>query len=426
MIKNEQDYQEALTRLDALMDAAPGSPEEEELDLLSYLVDQYETQHFPIELPDPVEAIKFRMQQQGLRPKDLVPYFGNQSKVSEVLNRKRSLSLSMIRALHAGLGIPAEVLLQTPGKQLDEPRYNPDDYPLKDMVKAGYFPGVTYIRQVKEQVEELLRQFFAPLEGLNDQVVMCRNSHASGSSGLALANGHAHYEVAVEVSSTSTEYSGRDNQRELDENALRAWQARVLHLCNQQQLPPYEYKKITEGLIRRIIHLSVFPNGPRLAEQALHEIGIYFVILPHLPHTYLDGACFKAPDGRPVIGMTLRYDRLDNFWFTLAHELTHVLLHLEKNNYVFFDDTEHGPQPASNQKEQEANELSGRLLIPQEAWQAHKDDLVRELNEERIVKLADQLDISPAIIAGRLRWETGNYAILQNLLGAGRLKKIFS
>ena len=118
VIKTRADYQAALAYLETLMDAQPGTPQEEELELFAVLLDNYEREHFPIGLPDPVEAIKFRMEQQGLTRKDLEPFIGSQSKVSEVLNRKRPLSVAMIRALHTGLDIPAEVLLQEPGQRL--------------------------------------------------------------------------------------------------------------------------------------------------------------------------------------------------------------------------------------------------------------------------------------------------------------------
>ncbi len=114
IIKTWEDYRLALNRVEELMDARPNSEEEEELELLSFLVEQYEEAHFPIDLPDPVEAIKFRMEQEGLSRKDLTKYLGSQSKVSEVLAGKRSLSLAMIRSLNDGLRIPAEVLLQMP------------------------------------------------------------------------------------------------------------------------------------------------------------------------------------------------------------------------------------------------------------------------------------------------------------------------
>ena len=118
VIKTRADYQAALAYLETLMDAESGTPQEEELELFAVLLDNYEREHFPIGLPDPVEAIKFRMEQQGLTRRDLEPFIGSQSKVSEVLNRRRSLSVAMIRALHTGLDIPAEVLLQESGQRL--------------------------------------------------------------------------------------------------------------------------------------------------------------------------------------------------------------------------------------------------------------------------------------------------------------------
>ena len=117
ILKTEAEYEAALERIDRLMNAPPGSAEEEELELLAILVEKYEQEYYPIELPDPVEAIKFRMEQEGLTRKDLIRYLGSQSKVSEVLNYKRLLSLSMIRALTEGLNIPPEVLIQRPDQQ---------------------------------------------------------------------------------------------------------------------------------------------------------------------------------------------------------------------------------------------------------------------------------------------------------------------
>ena len=113
-IKTEADYKAALARADEIFDAKPGTSEGDELELLITLIEHYEDIAFPIGMPDPVMAIKFRMGQQGLKPKDLVPYIGNESKVSDVLSGKCPLSMGMIQKLVNGLGIPAEVLLQQP------------------------------------------------------------------------------------------------------------------------------------------------------------------------------------------------------------------------------------------------------------------------------------------------------------------------
>ena len=111
-IKTETDYDEALAEIASLMDAELGTPEGDRLDILVTLVEAYEEKHWQIDPPDPIEAIKVRMQQRGLTRQDLARVLGSKSRVSEVLNRKRSLTLTMIRRLHDTLGIPAESLIQ--------------------------------------------------------------------------------------------------------------------------------------------------------------------------------------------------------------------------------------------------------------------------------------------------------------------------
>lgn len=111
-IKTRRDYHAAMKEIETLMGAKAGSTEGDLLDVLVILVEAYERQHFPLDLPDPVEAIKFAMEQKGLAAKDLVPYIGRPNRVYEVLNRKRPLTLAMVWKLHAGLGIPAESLIR--------------------------------------------------------------------------------------------------------------------------------------------------------------------------------------------------------------------------------------------------------------------------------------------------------------------------
>lgn len=115
-IRSEADYKMALKDISRLMesDPEPGTPDGDRLDILATLVQAYEARHFPIDLPDPVEAIKFRMEQAGLTAKDLEPMIGRRNRVYEILNRKRGLTLQMIWNLHKGLGIPAESLIKPP------------------------------------------------------------------------------------------------------------------------------------------------------------------------------------------------------------------------------------------------------------------------------------------------------------------------
>ena len=111
-IRTEVDYEAALAEIERLFDAAPSTPDGDHLDVLTTLVEAYEAQHYPIPEPDPVEAIKYTMESRGLSRSDLEPYIGSRARVAEVLNRKRPLSLNMIRRLYSGLGIPVEVLVQ--------------------------------------------------------------------------------------------------------------------------------------------------------------------------------------------------------------------------------------------------------------------------------------------------------------------------
>lgn len=111
-IKTEADYETALEEIDHLFGAEPGTPEGDRLEVLTTLVEAYEETHYPIPLPDPIEAIRYYMESRSLSRRDLESYLGSRARVSEILNRKRPLSLQMIRKLHNGLGIPAEVLIK--------------------------------------------------------------------------------------------------------------------------------------------------------------------------------------------------------------------------------------------------------------------------------------------------------------------------
>src|ERR1700730_3657872 len=111
-IRTKADHRAALKEIEALMPARPGTPEGDRLDVLVTLVEAWERKRFPLDLPDAIEAIRYRMEQSGLEPSDLLPFIGSRNRVHEVLNRKRPLTLKMIRRLHEGLGIPAESLIK--------------------------------------------------------------------------------------------------------------------------------------------------------------------------------------------------------------------------------------------------------------------------------------------------------------------------
>ncbi|MBC3542436.1 type II toxin-antitoxin system HigA family antitoxin [Rufibacter sediminis] len=120
LIETEEEYEQMLARIDEIFNATPGSAEAKELELLMLIVNKYEEEHYAIEEPDPIDYIKTRMEELGLKQEDLVPYMGNKGNVSKVLNRKRGLSLEMIRNLHKALGFPLEVLVAEPTLHLNK------------------------------------------------------------------------------------------------------------------------------------------------------------------------------------------------------------------------------------------------------------------------------------------------------------------
>lgn len=395
LIKSQQEYEDALASLEILMDLDPpaGSPDADRLEVLALLIQDFESTAFPIGKAEPLEAIRFRMEQQRLSPRDLVPYLGSRAKVSEVLSGKRELTLSMIRALHKGLGIPAEALLGQGQEGLIDKNEGVEwtRFPLRDMVARGWIKATP--SEVRERAEELVREFLAPLGSYSLEPALYRKSDHVRSA------------------------------RAMDLHALSAWTARVLMRAQEQQSPTiYQSNSVSPEFMRALVRLSTVPDAPLAARDFLAQHGITLVIEPHLPRTHLDGAALLTPSGRPVIGLTLRYDRLDNFWFTLLHELAHVARHLgTEGTSRFFDDLETGS--GDDPREIEADALAGEALIPQAVW---KRSPARVLpTQDAAEHLAAELGIHAAIVAGRIQHERGNYKLLHNLVGRDEVRSCF-
>lgn len=382
VIKTPDEHSAALSRLDALMDSDPaeGSQAADELELLAMLIEQYEATAFPVDMPSPIDAILFRMDQQGLKKKDLVPYIGSAPKVSDVLNGKRPLSLTMIRRLHEGLGIPAEVLIQ----DVERHKHYANDvdfsaYPLAEIRKRGYLPDFTgSLGELKEYADDHLGAFFASV-GMTPQ----------SSSQTMMLRTSAHQ---------------RSNDKECDAFALQAWQARVLHIAAQQKLEhSYTPGTVTQEWMLELARQSWSRQGPAIAVEYLNKAGIKVIFEPHLPKTYLDGAVCLSDSRQPVVALTLRHDRLDNFWFTLMHELAHIALHFDGNESWFLDDLD---APSSDPKEDEADALAQEVLIPAEAIPNGLPT-----TEAEVEALASRIKVTPCIVAGRIRRTAQDYKI---------------
>ncbi|MDJ0819374.1 MAG: transcriptional regulator [Desulfobacterales bacterium] len=397
LIKTDNDHESALSRIEQLMDAKPGTPEMDELELLTALVEMYEDQNYPISPPDPIEAIKFRMDQLGLTQKDMVPYIGTKGKVSEVFNGKRPLTLAMMRSLNKNLGISAEVLLKEPGGSFPGEMQDMEwhKFPLVEMAKRCWIPKV---KNPKENAEELMRNFISQAGGL-DAVSVVLLHQGKG----------ARYNLKT------------------DTYALTAWCIRVLSLARNNPLKSqYEKGTIKRKTMQEIARLSYFDDGPLLAKEYLEKHGIHLIIVPHLTKTYLDGAAMLMPDGTPVIGLTLRYDRIDNFWFCLLHEIAHIAKHLTASNQIIIDDLDLRAHDATleDRIEQEADDMTLDGLIPKKVWQ--KIPIKGKVTAQMVYDLAAQLKIHPAIIAGRVRYERKNYKLLSRHVGIKQVRKHFA
>ncbi len=393
IIKTEHDYQEALKMIEKLIarDPDPDSAEGEQLSLLTTLVEDYESRAFPKTLPDPIEAIRFRMEQAGLKPADLIPYIGSRSRVSEILSGKRQLTLDMVRALSEGLGIPAEVLIQKPelGEQSE---YNAwDNSLIKKMGERGYF-GASF--DISDKVE-LLKNFFT-FTGNRAQIAgMLRKS--------------PHYRISPLT----------------DKHALRAWATQVVKMAKKiKPAKKYKHGILTVDFLRELARKSVEKDGPVLAQEYLKKNGIILVIEYHLPKTYLDGATVLIDKDNPIIGLTLRYDRLDNFWFTLMHELAHIALHYNQDFTLFYDEIEGVKGVDVNGVEQEADQLAREVLVPNSKWEVSPAKLVPSPMAAQ--SLADELGVHIAIVAGVMRHEHKNYYYLNKIVNNYKARDYFN
>jgi HTH-type transcriptional regulator/antitoxin HigA len=379
LIKTEQDHEQALSRLMALMelDPKPDTAAGDELDVLALLIEKYEEEAFPMDSPDPIEAIKFRMDQQGLIKKDLIPYFGSASKVTEVFNGTRNLSINMIRKLSAGLGISADVLIrESCQKKALSTDIDWEAFPLSDMRTRGYFEGFTgSLKELKEYSIEKLSSFLSSVpNGLELKPALLRTS--------------AHL---------------RSNDKETDSYALWAWQVRILQKAKEEQFKVNYIKGTVDSKwMRKLAEMSWSNQGPSLAKEYLNSHGIHLIIEPHLPKTYLDGAVCLSANGNPVIALTLRHDKLDNFWFSLMHELAHIALHVDGTETWYLDNLD---VQGADEIEQEADALAQESLIPSASW-----NLAKITDATDVRSLANKLSISPCIIAGRVRYELKSHS----------------
>jgi HTH-type transcriptional regulator/antitoxin HigA len=392
VIRTERQYHDYLEQLQSLMSKESLSrSESDRLELLTVLLESYENSKYPVEAPDPIDAILFRMQEKGLKQVDLIPYFGTSSRVSEILSRKRPLTVQMIRAVALGLGISADTLigLSMPDAPAKNTSVDWSKFPIKEMTKRGWLKELT--SKSSEAVEDLVKEFIA-------------------EAGLHFGTASFRRSLHGEAQSPTTKY------------ALYAWLARVIQTARTKRraLGKFDENALSADFLRKLAQLSWSDHGPILAVEYLEKHGIAVVFEPHLKGTQLDGAALKDSNGTPIIGLTLRHDRLDNFWFTLMHEVVHLSRHVF-NDEVFVDDLD---VTSEDRREAEANRLTREAFIPRLIWK--RSEAFMSPSKESIDRLSRELRIHPAIIAGRIRREVGNYQRFSDMVGNHEVRSMFS
>jgi len=383
-IKTEEDY-DKLSKFAYNLSFKENKTEEEEiaLNLICDLIDQWdEAQGYTMDLPDPIEVILHEMEAQNLTRKDLIPFIGSQSKVSEVLNRKRPLTLNMIKALNQGLGIPLDSLTQ---ETLLPPNSKLNDWVEQAINLVSKKEIQTKFSWVSSDPAIFLTNLINRLGGEKDlpQSGFARKNDENRTNGTT------------------------------DRTRLFAWYIRVLELAYKEIEEGYpDFKAIDEAFVQKIARCS-HSNDVKEAKRLLKETGIILVHVPHLQKTHLDASVLFYK-GHPVIGMTLRYDRADSFWFTLCHELAHVLHDIDalKSNTVFTDDITLDKFNDKNGIEQRADQTASDSLITPQQWHQHIGTSIP--SSSKISILASQWQTHPAIIAGRIQRENNNYKILND------------
>ena len=394
-IRTKRDHANALDRVGELMRMDNRTREEQdEYDVLWTLLKTYENEHFPVELPDPITAIKFRMDQSGITRKDLEPILGSPTKVSDTLSGKRKLTLKDIRALNESLGIDPDVLTGDWSELPPLPPVDLDDFPVEEMAKMGWIEKTPH---PEDRTEEVVHELTASAGGPEAQPqALFRQGKGS-----------------------------RRNTR-ASVSALQAWCLYVLGQARRAGLEGiYRPGTINADFLRQIARLSIFDEGPKLVKEKLAKSGIAMVVAGHLSKTHLDGAALWTIEGVPVVGLTIRIDRLDSFWFCLLHELAHLARHFTPGDgEVFLDQRQFESRGAEHdRREREADEWAQEALIPGKLWKKSKARRTPKPSAEDVLELARAADVHPAIVAGRIRHERNNYRLLLQFTGADVAKR---
>ncbi len=302
-IRNKDDLGRANDRLDYLLRSGEGSSERDEYRSLFKLVAEYQDLYYPVEIPDGIGMIEFYLENANLAKSDLIPLIGSEEKVSAVMSGREQLTVPMIRALNKHLGVDFESLVGYVVIDEDE-GIHWTKFPIEAMKKLGWFS--TPAKSDRELVEELIK----------------------GANGL----------VQIPRTYCRKNFDARRNTL-TDIYSLQAWCQKVVGVALAH--PPINvFKKnfINQNFITKLASLVELEDGPRKAIEALSEAGIALIYVDQLPEMYVDSVVMTTQKGHPVIGLTLRDDSIQSFWFSVLHSVAHIWKHLSDLHYFFVDD----------------------------------------------------------------------------------------
>jgi HTH-type transcriptional regulator/antitoxin HigA len=367
---------------------------EEEADLYARLSSGQVT-HFEArslaELPDILIQARIA---RGLSQRELGDYLGMKEQQVQRYEAERYRSASLDRLVEVsdvlGVSIAKRGELVGDGslRSVDPDAWKA--FPLPEMFKRGWFEDFSgNLADARKAGAELVHSFLRGVQSYHAAPALHRKS--------VRASGQVH------------------------EAAITAWEARVRRLAERDApCANFSPNRIDQMWISNLVSLTLVADGPTRAVEYLREIGIALVVEKHLPSTLLDGAALGTPDGYAIVALTLRHDRLDNFWFTLFHELGHLKLHIGDGYAAIFDDTE---APASQGIEVEADHFAQEALLPADKWSLSVSRFTR--TEQAVRTDAKRFGVGAAIIAGRVRREANDYTLLRNLVGNGEVRRQF-
>lgn len=330
----------------------------------------------------------------GLSQRELGQYMGVKEQQIQryEAERYRTASLDRLVEVSDALGVQiakrAELVGDPAMGSLDPNAWQA--FPVAEMYKRGWFEDFAgSLADARKAASQLVPAFLRGTHGLSAAPALHRKS--------VRASGQVH------------------------EAAIIAWEARVRRLADRD--PPqerFEPARLDDAWVAGLVALTLGPDGPVRTVEYLRCVGIALVVEKHLPSTLLDGAALATLEGYVIVALTLRHDRLDNFWFTLFHEIGHLRFHIGQGYASIFDDTE---APAVSDIEAEADLFAQEALLPAEKWALGVSRFTR--TEQAVRTDAKRFGVGPAIIAGRVRREAHDYTLLSDLVGNGDVRRQF-